>query len=48
MFVYDPELGKEVLRKNPHWPNENAVDDGEGTTATFGGISFGNGWPAPK
>ncbi|KAK1077743.1 hypothetical protein LTR33_007832 [Friedmanniomyces endolithicus] len=23
-FVVDPKSGKEVLRKNPHWPNEDS------------------------
>ncbi|KAK0265578.1 hypothetical protein LTR48_001264 [Friedmanniomyces endolithicus] len=23
-FVFDPKSGKEVLRKNPHWPNEDS------------------------
>lgn len=24
IFAYDPRLGKEVLMKNPHWPNEDS------------------------
>ena len=24
IFVYDPKTGKEILRKNPHWPNEDS------------------------
>jgi hypothetical protein len=24
IFVYSPALGKEVLMKNPHWPNEDS------------------------
>ncbi|KAK0264877.1 hypothetical protein LTS09_001285 [Friedmanniomyces endolithicus] len=23
-LVFDPKLGKEVMRKNPHWPNEDS------------------------
>lgn len=36
IFVYDPNLGKEVMRKNPHWPNEDSwkrVDESKGVWA---------------
>ena len=36
VFAFDPNTGKEVLQKNPHWPNEDSwkrVEESKGQWA---------------
>lgn len=39
IFAFDPKAGKEVLQKNPHWPNEDSwkrVEESQGQWAMGG------------
>jgi hypothetical protein len=44
-FVLDPATGKEVLKRNPHWPNE---DSGRKEEDTKGDWAFGSMMGQPK
>ena len=38
IFAFSPELGKEVLQRNPHWPNEDSWKREEETKGQW--VSF--------
>jgi hypothetical protein len=44
-FVFDPATGKQVLGRNPHWPNE---DSGKKEKDTEGDWAFGSLMGQPK